>query len=341
MSRKRYKKKPKSNKNTLSRIRLTRYRRLNNGLNNEIEARDDRLLPEIPDLCGFIDRKKAAKNALDYTTRTTINETNDEHKACVCTVCDSYIIGIEPVCWLSKSDILNKRHLLSASYLTNMIQTTIPSELCDQYKIHSENEFADLLLSPRSQIKDNMYMSCEQCHRNIKHSKRNKPPKFAISNGWAIGSIPTNIVGDIDTVLASMVNKIRLFSYVFTFSAGAHKAIKGHHTFFMNDPEKIGAALHHLQTSGNLTDVYAMLCGRFTPTQREIAKKRCLVQPERYKKLLNWLIDHHPAYHDVQRPEDSPQPTLIGGFIPTQNNQDREDRVRDICRKYQIFICIK
>ena len=167
--------------------------------------------------------------------------------------------------------------------------------------------------------------SCATCFRNIKNNKIVKPPRFAISNAWAIGSIPTSVVGEIDSVLASMVNKIRLFSYVFTFSAGAHKAIKGHHTFFMNDPEKIGAALHHLQTSGNLTDVYAMLCGRFTPTQREIAKKRCLVQPERYKKLLNWLIDHHPAYHDVQRPEDSPQPTLIGGFNPTQNNEDRED----------------
>ena len=73
MSRKKYKKKPKSNKNILSRIRRTRYRRLNNGLNNEIEASDDILLPEIPDLCGFIDRKKAAKNALDYTTITILN----------------------------------------------------------------------------------------------------------------------------------------------------------------------------------------------------------------------------------------------------------------------------
>ena len=51
-----------------------------------------------------------------------------------------------------------------------------------------------------------------------------------------------------------MVNKIRLFSYVFTYSGGAHKAIKGHHTFFMNDPEKIGSAMNHLKTEGKLNE---------------------------------------------------------------------------------------
>ena len=105
--------------------------------------------------------------------------------------------------------------MLSVSYLTNMIQTTIPSELCDQYKIHSENEFADLLLSPRSQIKDNMYMSCEQCHRNIKHSKTNNPPKFAISNGWCIGELPNSIIdGEISDILESSVAKFRIFANV-------------------------------------------------------------------------------------------------------------------------------
>ena len=85
------------------------------------------------------------------------------------------------------------------------------------------------------------------CFRNIKDRNKAKPQRFAISNGWAIGYIPRNVVGKIDDVLASMVNKIRLFFHVFTYSAGlAHKTIKSNHTFFINDPEKIGAAMHHL-----------------------------------------------------------------------------------------------
>ena len=171
MRTKRYKKKKYPNKNNTRALRALRFRR---SINN--------VIAEIPDLCGFIDRKKAAKSALEYTTRTKINGTDNEHRACVCTVCDSYIIGTEPICWLTKTEILNKRHLLSVSYLENMIQTAIPSELSNQYKIDAENEFADLLLSPRLQIKDDMFMSCNHCHKNIKYGKADKPPKFAISN---------------------------------------------------------------------------------------------------------------------------------------------------------------
>ena len=44
--------------------------------------------------------------------------------------------------------------------------------------------------------------------------------------------IPEEVIGgDIDDILSSVVARVRIFGNVYSYSAGAHKAIKGHHTF--------------------------------------------------------------------------------------------------------------
>ena len=49
-------------------------------------------------------------------------------------------------------------------------------------------------------------MSCESCYRNIAYSDEEKPPKFAISNGWCIGQVPETLIKeDIDDILESLV----------------------------------------------------------------------------------------------------------------------------------------
>ena len=115
------------------------------------------------------------------------------------------------------------------------------------------------------------------------------------------GIHPPSVVGEIDDLLAAMISHVRFYSCVFSYIAGAHKSIKGHHTFFLNDPEHIGATFNYLRDSGAQKDVYVMLCGRMTPSQREIAKKKCQMDSEKYMTLLKWLIDHHPKGYDTAR----------------------------------------
>ena len=104
------------------------------------------------------------------------------------------------------------------------------------------------------------------CSNNITRTAPNKPPRLGITNDWVIGYIPDSVVGDIDDLLAAMISHVRFYSYVFSYIAGAHKSIKGHHKFFLNDPEHIGATFNYLQESGLTKDVYVMLCGRMTPS---------------------------------------------------------------------------
>ena len=52
-------------------------------------------------------------------------------------------------------------------------------------------------------------------------------------------------------------------------------------------------------------------------------QKRVLINAEDYKTVLNWLIDNHPSYNGMQRPESCPQPILVSGFNEETNNTDK------------------
>ena len=83
---------------------------------------------------------------------------------------------------------------------------------------------------------------------------------------------------------------------------------------FFNDPEHVGVSFEYLVQSGAPPDIYVMICGRVTPSQREIIKRRCTINTNEYKALMNFLIDKHPSYSGMERPQCAPQPIVLGGF---------------------------
>ena len=192
---------------------------------------------------------------------------DSKHKACVCSICDCFIIGVEEIKWLNEEQLKAKESYLSVQFLESMAGRPMPVGLRNQYKIEGNNALSNLLLSPRAHVRDGKYMSCNTCFRHIVYSKSENPPKYAISNNWCIGQIPDTLIeGGIDDILAASVARIRLFSNVYSYTAGAHKAIKGHHVFFVNDPKRIGESFEYIVKSGAASEMYVMLCGRATPT---------------------------------------------------------------------------
>jgi hypothetical protein len=70
-----------------------------------------------------------------------------------------------------------------------------------------------------------------------------------------------------------------------SFTGGAHKSITGSYTFFGNNVEEnMGALGHHVGLTGS-SAVYVVMSGRFTPSQRTIVRKRCLVEVENFKTI--------------------------------------------------------
>ena len=280
-------------------------------------------------MCSSISRKEPLQRSLDYLVgRSHVGNDHSSgkhlHKACVCVVCDTFIKGTEPICYLTSDQLVRKSSVLSVNYYNKTTNKQITPNLREQYKL-SDDCLKNLLLSPRSIRTGSGYMCCKPCYKHLRASKQcDKPPKFAISDGFAIGSVPTQVVDEISDVLAAMIAPVRVLSYVFNYYGGAHKAVKGSHMFFVNDPQHIGATFNHI-VEGAEKSVYTMISGRVTPTQRDIVRRRTEVNTDEYRKLLRWFILNHPSYASILPPEECPKPIRIGGFESTQNNTENEE----------------
>ena len=141
---------------------------------------------EIPSLCANINRKDTLEKALEFLTRTKVEEdpsispaplessncSAEKHRACVCVICDSFIIGTEEIMWLSKDAIKSKSSYLSTSYYQANIRRGVPLPpiLRNQYIIEDDDHLKDLLLSPRAHKRGDTFMACTCCSNNIKRS---------------------------------------------------------------------------------------------------------------------------------------------------------------------------
>ena len=111
---------------------------------------------------------------------------------------------------------------------------------------------------------------------------------------------------DINDLVSAMIAPIRPFSYAISFSGGALKTLKGHHTFFENNINHIGSVMNNYLKTGANPNVYCILCGRYTPKQRELAKLKCLLDANEFMKLLEWFIEKsgHPDFKGLVKPQN-------------------------------------
>ena len=70
-----------------------------------------------------------------------------------------------------------------------------------------------------------------------------------------------------------------------------------------------------------------MICGRVTPGQRDMMKRRCLINANDYLSVYNWLIQNHPSYSNMKPPQTCPQPIFIGNMNETVNNTDVSNKL--------------
>jgi hypothetical protein len=169
-------------------------------------------------------------------------------------------------------------------------------------------------------------------------ASKKTPPKFAIANGFVIGSFPQEIkfinnegqtirrkVEDVELTdtLKAMVAPLRPYGCVFAYSGGAQKSLRGNYQIFEMDQNRLGGVMNHLNQAGIGEHIYCVLCGRMTPDQKQIIRKRSRIDTQLYIDILTWFVKEsgHPGYLKTSIPEDCPQPLLVEDN-PTKNNTD-------------------
>ncbi len=142
------------------------------------------------DMTSIIDC--ATKEAKQFLHRTRDPANPHKHRATVCIICDRFIIDTETIHKLTKEDICAHSERLSVKSYEEYYQTTLKAEVKKQYQIQG---LQDMLLSPRSRKNPDVYATCSVCYTRMKPQMASKrtPPKFAIANGFIIGSFPKEI----------------------------------------------------------------------------------------------------------------------------------------------------
>ena len=82
--------------------------------------------------------------------------------------------------------------------------------------------------------------------------------------------------------------------------------------------------MNHLDPSVAGRTMFAMICGRMTPSQRTIAHSRAEINTSICTSILSWFIQKsgNPGYKDVVVPNEILQPKVIEDK-ESHNNTDR------------------
>ena len=172
----------------------------------------------------------------------------------------------------------------------------------------------------------------------LNQAQQKKTPKYSIANSFVIGSFPKEIKirdkagyqvkrvineEELTDLLKAMLAPVRPYGYVFAYSGGAQKSLQGNYQFFEMDHNRLGGVMNQLVQAGIGEHIYCVLCGRMTPEQKQIVRKRSKVNTGLFIDILTWFITEsgHPAFSNVSIPEECPQPIYVEDE-ETKNNTD-------------------
>ena len=206
-----------------------------------------------------------------------------------------------------------------------------------------------MLLSPRATMDNSVehgdrYTCCQTCYTSMTSSLRKEegctPPKFSIANGFAIGQIPKvlsftdsngeicsstiNLEDDLDEMLSAAIAPVRPFGFVHAFTGGSQKSITGHFSFFSVNQSHIGGVMNKFNNANAGKNIFVVLCGRMTPSQRAEIRRKSRLNSEIFLHLLNWFVREsgHLGYCDVMPPAECPDPIVILQDDENTNNTD-------------------
>jgi hypothetical protein len=182
---------------------------------------------------------------------TAVDSDMNRHHAHVCVICDCHIIGLEEVKFIKKETLLESSSKFAVSaYEEYYDGVSMHPELVKQYQVDDCN-LKHLLLLPRAHLDPKDNKCCETCYGSLKSSRSNgedKPPKFAIANGFAVGHVPDvihfhdkngNVENrridaeiDWDDLICTSIGPVRPFGYVHAYTGGSQKSVKGHFSIF-------------------------------------------------------------------------------------------------------------
>ncbi len=82
--------------------------------------------------------------------------------------------------------------------------------------------------------------------------------------------------------------------------------------------------MNHLNQTGIGEHIYCVLCGRMTPDQKQIVRRRAIVDTQLFIDISTLFVKEsgHPGYQNTTIPEESPKQLFVEDQ-ETNNNTDK------------------
>lgn len=304
-----------------------------------INQRLEKKKKDKDDLQPYIDF--AVAQAMKTLHRTQHPDDPKQHRSYVCICCDCFIPAREPIRGIKRKDLIRHKRRLSVQEYELYYDVKLEKDIIDYYHVRG---FDGMLLSPRARTCKTGWVTCGSCRYALRPDRTFRgPPKFALANGNLITEFPTKIprirptkdgettreinVDEISDEMRALLAPVRPYGHIFAYSGGSHKSISGQMTYFEQDLPQTGGVFNDMRDMGASPNMYVMLCGRCTPEQRQIIKKRAEFDTDLYMDLLNWFITKsgHSGYEGMELPEKFPAPIFIED-AETENNVDKSIR---------------
>ena len=186
-----------------------------------------------------------------------------------------------------------------------------------------------MTLSPRASYvtfedirKTNGYTICRQCKY---HLCRVEIPTIACANNNMYG-VPPKYLRDLSHVEAAFISPVRSYGYVFTYTGGKQRQLKGVLSFYKVEMESIARSALHFEIVGMEKHIVTLLYGPMTAEQKSTAKQKSTIRPSHVLRALKWLVQYNTEWKErninLSKIRDSLQQPVVIDSTYAVNSED-------------------
>ena len=275
----------------------------------------------------------------------------------VCVLCDRFLKSKESKT-ISVNQLIANRSFLSPDD-PDSINPLIKEDyrLSGNHNLEQKKRLDGLMLSPRAPFLDRGFTSpgfccCRSCLYGV---ERKQMPKYAIANGFFVGSPPKELT-ELTMLERSLLTPVQTWGYCFTYTGGVARNLEGNMTYFRTaqkqmvgnlsfrerSPSAISTAMMRMEAIGLNTDVVVLLHGRMTVKQKEAAKKHNTVRVSKLIAALEWLVQNNDEWKKKKINLDEIRqhirtPTLIDDTQVVEGSEDQEQRNIEETETFRVF----
>ena len=213
-----------------------------------------------------------------------IKDAEENYKPYVCVACDTFLtfrskttISVSKLCDCFDILAMKDWNRVEQSLRRQYIVTDLPDCIEWQEKI-----LRKMILSPRVSyvtFEDNRktdgYTICRHCKY---HLRRVEIPTMASANNNMYG-VPPKYARDLSHVEAAFISPVRSYGYVFTYTDGKQRQLKGFLSYYKVEMESIARSAFHFEIVGMEKHIVTLLYGPMTAEQKPTVKQKSTIHP--------------------------------------------------------------